>query len=1679
MTSRWKQSLMGVFVSVLLSMFWVSHMPRAYAALGDEITNIAKVSQAVPNGRLELYTNPASFTVEARPTVSQIDFFRIAPAAPDAITAALNGSDYSPTGSASDAMNPIADAYLADAPIPALGASVDLVPAETYVPGETIVVRVIDAGQNGDPDAIETVIITVQCNHGDAITLRLYESGPNTGEFFAYFLSSSAPTAQNDAFISAPKDTVLTATYIDAFDAAEVSIDTALVDPYGRIFDSFTGELLDGALVTIVYADTGQPADVFGIDAVSAYPSTLTTGSPVTDASGRVYELSPGEFLFPLMAPGDYRLEISAPEGYFYPSVRGETDFETLLNAPFEIIAGSYGASFTVTASGPLNLDVPLDPGGDLIVRKSAETANASIGDFIGYTVNLENAGDIPAPFRLQDTLPKGLRYVSGTARLNQVEIADPTIAADGRSLLFAASAVLPGETVTLTYLTSVGPGTPEGDIVNTAVAVNGNGEALSNIAEAAVTIEEDLLQSRMVIIGRVVEAACTPDDDWARPLRDGTGIAGVRLYMESGRYVVTDVNGLYHFEGVEPGTHVVQVDEATLPQGYDPVICEENSRYAGSALSKFVDAQGGTLWRANFYLKRNGEALEAEESQTKRVRSADRFDQAWLDTQTDARPRWVYPATGDTPDGRSVSLGIAHGPRQRAALRLNGHPVSGLNFAGLDRSVSLNVAMSRWTGIDIQRGANTLTADILDTDGTIVSQLNRTIWFVDEVQRATLIADRSITIADGRTKPVIAIRLEDEAGHPIHKGRIANISVAAPYRLAQTAEQEFQAPVASAYSAVSGTRVAENGIAYVELEPTLQTGRVRLQVETHDGRQEEVDIWLQPEKREWVVVGLAEAEGLLLDQSGESDGRVALFAKGLIKGEWLLTVAIDTAKRRSAQDGELFDEIDPNAYYTLYGDQTWQSNDAESRYPVYVKLERDTVQFLFGDYSTDLTDTQLGRYARQLSGLKAEIETGNLSVTAFAAESNQTFTKDELAADGTSGPFTLSRAPLIRSSEMITIETRDRFRPDTVTAIRALNRYIDYDIDYVTGELFFRHPISATDTGLNPNVIVIDYETSQTGERNLTAGGRVSGQGANGLIEAGVSAIVENDNSNLQSGASNLIAVDVTLTPNEQTEIRVEAARSDVDTGTDHIEGDAWLVEAAHRTEQVSLLGYYREESANFGLGQQASSTSALRRIGVQLSAELGIKDLTENKDRLTRRVEAQAYREENLDTHSRRDVADLSLRSESQAFTSSFGVRAVSEDYEAEADPRQSVLLTGQVSKTFLDHGLTISAAHEEPVWGGGNNDDEATLFPGRSLLGVDKTLGRQANLSIRHEITNGSDSSGDSTIAGINWTPWTGGQMRAATDMVTTDSARRIGATVGVDQSWQLNQQWSLSSGLARRANIEGDEIPLDVAADDADSPLEPGFESALVDPDNAYTSGYFGIGYRGDKSAVSGRVELRDSALGDRLLATLGGAREVSEALSFSARGRYQTETLEQSADTHSLDVRIGAAWRPRGEGTVLFNRFDVGHEKVEGETLRTKAVNNLALNTMLSDRTQASFYHGIKYVETDFFGAEASGFTHLIGGEVRHDITPKIDLGLHGFWTSGEVSKTAAWAAGPSVGFTPKNNIWVSLGWNFEGFEDQDFSAAEYTRSGPYIKLRAKFDRDTVTGLIDRLGLGSD
>ena len=93
----------------------------------------------------------------------------------------------------------------------------------------------------------------------------------------------------------------------------------------------------------------------------------------------------------------------------------------------------------------------PLDPdvSGALTVSKSAASSEVSVGGFMTYTVKIHNRSDQRENFsdantfdsklynvRLNDTLPYGFRYVSGTAFLDGKNIADPE-GAPGPNLTF------------------------------------------------------------------------------------------------------------------------------------------------------------------------------------------------------------------------------------------------------------------------------------------------------------------------------------------------------------------------------------------------------------------------------------------------------------------------------------------------------------------------------------------------------------------------------------------------------------------------------------------------------------------------------------------------------------------------------------------------------------------------------------------------------------------------------------------------------------------------------------------------------------------------------------------------------------------------------------------------------------------------------------------------------------------------------------------------------------------------------------------------------------------------------------------------------------------------------------------------------------------------------------------
>ena len=97
--------------------------------------------------------------------------------------------------------------------------------------------------------------------------------------------------------------------------------------------------------------------------------------------------------------------------------------------------------------------------------------------------------------------------------------------------------------------------------------------------------------------------------------------------------------------------------------------------------------------------------------------------------------------------------------------------------------------------------------------------------------------------------------------------------------------------------------------------------------------------------------------EEALRDWSTENnDGKVragargALFLKGRVAGDRLLTLAYDSERDRGRT---YFRDIRPDDFYPTYGDGALREFDAQSAGRFYVRVDKERSYFLYGDFAT------------------------------------------------------------------------------------------------------------------------------------------------------------------------------------------------------------------------------------------------------------------------------------------------------------------------------------------------------------------------------------------------------------------------------------------------------------------------------------------------------------------------------------------------------------------------------------------------------------------------------------------------------------------------------------------------------------------------------------------------------
>ena len=167
-----------------------------------------------------------------------------------------------------------------------------------------------------------------------------------------------------------------------------------------------------------------------------------------------------------------------------------------------------------------------------------------------------------------------------------------------------------------------------------------------------------------------------------------------------------------------------------------------------------------------------------------------------------------------------------------------------------------------------------------------------------------------------------------------------------------------------------------------------------------------------------------------------------------------------------------------------------------------------------------------------------------------------------------------------------------------------------------------------------------------------------------------------------------------------------------------------------------------------------------------------------------------------------------------------------------------------------------------------------------------------------------------------------------------------------------------------------------------------------------------------------------------------------------------------------------------AYRPEKTRWIVLDRLDFKVNKQEDSDSNFenwRIINNMNANFKPDHKTQISLQYGLKYVVEMIDGDRYSGYTDLMGLEGRYDLTKQWDLGLRASMLHSWQSDEIVYSSGVSIGHNVAQNIWLSLGYNFCGFKDEDFSLADFTTQGPFIQFRFKFDQESVRDALNVAG----
>jgi hypothetical protein len=1006
---------------------------------------------------------------------------------------------------------------------------------------------------------------------------------------------------------------------------------------------------------------------------------------------------------------------------------------------------------------------------------------------------------------------------------------------------------------------------------------------------------------------------------------------------------------------------------------------------------------------------------------------------------------------------------------------------------------------------------------------------------------------------ADGQSVARLTVRLLDAQGRPARGTHTVTLEHSGGrLRLPGGRTDETGTHALDRDPATPGVQwPVADGIATFELVAPMEAQNVRLRVSV--GREVAAgEISFVPDLRPMVAAGLLEGivtlrhrttvqpvrKGDAFEQEiehwsrdfrdgrGTAAARAALFLKGTVRGDWLLTAAYDSDKATRAR---LLRDIQPDQMYPVYGDASLRSFDARSADRLYLRVDKRRSYLLYGDFVTgdgftqalgqgavaSLKQRSLGATNRTATGLRAHHEADGLVANAYALRDSLRQVVEELSSQG-SGPYGLRNNAVLEGSEKLEMVVRDRMQPSRIIAVRPLLRLVDYTFEPFSGRILLTQHLPSLDADLNPVSLRITYEVDQGGPA-FWAGGADAQWRVAERLEIGGS--VFTDRNPLAPYRLNSANAAWVLGPSSAVVLEAARSHSEVNTNPTNqrggpafsgrsgpISGQAWRLEWAHEAPGHSARAFVGRSDPSF------DNPAAPLQGGRGEALVKGRLALTDGLDVLAQAQHSEDRRPEGGELTQ----ADLGLRWQlGPRWTAEAGWRSRRETVGAQGNG----LLFEPFGSTA---GLTSSLASGSG--GGALGFGQQPLDPatGLPLVQPGSTLGEAVNT-----LPVGTRLAADSLRLGLGW---------RANDALTLgaeiehelDGTERRRLSLGADWRlanqarlygrWERQQGWTTLQGVSA---IQGRSSALVVGVDgqawfDAQAYSEYRLRDAISGQDVQLASGLrrqwqlgAGLGLqaalervqvvRGDSAAArsaslgldwtgsslwrgSTRLELRRS--GDRastpvqdeqfttLLWTGLLARKIDRDWTGLARLHSLRTDYRSRGDVVQNRSQLGVAWRDTdtNRGNALA-KVEFKHERDASQasvgTLRTRGVvAALAGEWHPSRPWWLQTRVAAKWQADRLEGGVDSRFNaRWLSAQLQHDLGKRWDVGVGMSAQFGQHGARQT-AAGAELGYLVAENLWLSAGYNVTGFRaDAELSGYAYTQRGAYLRLRFKFDEN--------------